>query len=96
MSINVTPLYDKIAVEPIQEQKTSGGIIIPDTAKDKPSKGKVVAVGEGYRLDNGDINPLRVKVGDVVLYGKWGGSEVKIEDKDIIIMKESDILVIFK
>lgn len=92
--MNIKPLYDRIAVEPIQEEKTQGGIIIPDTAKDKPSKGKVVAVGEGYRSDDGSIHPLTVKIGDVVMYAKWGGSEVKVNDKDLMIMKESDILAI--
>jgi chaperonin GroES len=92
--MNIKPLYDRIAVEPIQEEKTQGGIIIPDTAKDKPSKGKVVAVGAGYRSDDGSMHPLTVKIGDVVMYAKWGGSEVKVNDKDLMIMKESDILAI--
>lgn len=93
--MNIKPLYDRVLIEPIQEEKTQGGIIIPDTAKDKPSKGKVVAVGAGYRLDDGTIKPLSVKVGDIVVYSKWGGSEVKIHDKDLTIMKESDILAIY-
>lgn len=93
--MNIKPLYDRVLIEPIQEEKTQGGIIIPDTAKDKPSKGKVVAIGVGYRSDDGTIKPLTVKVGDVVVYSKWGGSEVKVHDKDLTIMKESDILAIY-
>jgi chaperonin GroES len=86
------PLYDRIAVEPTsQEEKTAGGIFIPDTAKEKPMQGKVVSVGEGYRLENGNISPLKVKVGDVVLYGKWAGTEVKVGDANLVIMKESDV-----
>jgi len=93
-TINIKPLYERVVVEPIQEEKTQGGIIIPDTAKDKPSKGKVLAVGKGYRLEDGSISPLTVEIGNIVLYGKWGGSELKIADKDVIILKESEILAI--
>lgn len=87
------PLYDRIAVEPIQqEEKTAGGIIIPDTAKEKPMQGKVIAVGTGTKREDGSITPLEVKVGDKVLYGKWAGTEVKIDGHDMIIMKESDVM----
>lgn len=87
------PLHDRIAVKPIQqEEKTLGGIIIPDTAKEKPMQGEVVAVGRGVRGENGTIYPLEVKVGDKVLYGKWGGTEVKVDGLDLIIMKESDVM----
>ena len=87
------PLYDRIAVDPIeQEEKTSGGIFIPDTAKEKPMHGKVVAVGEGYRLDNGSLSALKVKIGDTVLYGKWAGTEVKVGSKNLVVMKESDVM----
>lgn len=87
------PLYDRIAIKPIQqEEKTTGGIIIPDTAKEKPMQGEVVAVGKGVRNDNGVVHPLEVKVGDKVLYGKWAGTEVKIDGQELIIMKESDIM----
>ena len=87
------PLHDRIAVEPVeQEEKTSGGIIIPDTAKEKPMQGKVVAVGSGARKDNGEIIPMQLKAGDIVLYGKWAGTEVKIDGSNFIIMKESDVL----
>lgn len=95
--MNFKPLHDRIAVEPIeQEEKTIGGIIIPETAKEKPMQGKVVAAGEGARNDKGEIIPMQVKTGDVVLYGKWGGTEVKLDGKDLIIMKESDVLGIIK
>ncbi|WPY00587.1 10 kDa chaperonin [Candidatus Trichorickettsia mobilis] len=88
-----TPLHDRIAIEAmLQEEKTAGGIIIPDTAKEKPMRGKVVAVGKGIRRENGTIDPLEVKIGDQVLYGKWAGTEVEIDGKKLIIMKESDIM----
>ncbi|MCC8372150.1 MAG: co-chaperone GroES [Rickettsia endosymbiont of Pseudomimeciton antennatum] len=87
------PLHDRIAVKPIQqEEKTLGGIIIPDTAKEKPMQGEVIAIGKGVRGENGTIHPLEVKVGDKVLYGKWGGTEVKVDGLDMIIMKESDVM----
>jgi len=93
MSFPFIPLHDKVAVLPIEEEtKTSGGIIIPDSAKEKPMRGKIMAIGEGSRKDNGEIIPMQVKVGDVVLYGKWGGTEVKIGSDTIMVMKESDIL----
>jgi chaperonin GroES len=86
------PLHDRILVERIeQEAKSAGGIIIPDTAKEKPIEGKVLAVGEGARADTGALHPLSVKVGDRILFGKWSGTEVKIDGKDLVIMKESDI-----
>ncbi|WP_341757781.1 co-chaperone GroES [Candidatus Tisiphia endosymbiont of Ditula angustiorana] len=87
------PLHDRIAVKPIQqEEKTSGGIIIPDTAKEKPIQGEVVAVGKGTRSENGTVHPLEIKVGDKVLYGKWAGTEVKVDGLDLVIMKESDVM----
>ena len=87
------PLHDRIAVKPIQqEEKTSGGIIIPDTAKEKPIQGEVVAVGKGTKSENGTVHPLEIKVGDKVLYGKWAGTEVKVDDLDLVIMKESDVM----
>ncbi len=95
--MNFKPLHDRVAIEPIEsEQKTTGGIIIPDTAKEKPMKGKVIAVGSGVRDASGNIAALEVKVGDTVMYGKWGGSDIKIDGKDLIIMKESDIIGIIK
>ncbi|MEX0923845.1 MAG: co-chaperone GroES [Rhodovibrionaceae bacterium] len=87
------PLHDRVVVEPLEaEEKTSGGIIIPDAAKEKPMQGKVVAVGPGARGEDGKVNPLDVKKGNTVLYGKWSGTEVTVEGKDLLIMKESDIM----
>ncbi|HKP78804.1 MAG TPA: co-chaperone GroES [Phenylobacterium sp.] len=87
------PLGDRVLVKRVEEEeKTKGGIIIPDTAKEKPQEGEVIAVGPGARDDSGKIQPLDVKVGDRILFGKWSGSEVKLEGKDLLIMKESDIL----
>ncbi len=91
--MNIRPLHDRVVVEPLAaDQKTAGGIIIPDTAQEKPSEGKIVAVGSGYRNDEGKVTKLDVKKGDRVLYGKWSGTEVKVDGKDLLIMKESDIL----
>ena len=87
------PLHDRVVVRRIEaDTKTAGGIIIPDSAKEKPSEGEVVAVGEGARDEDGDRIPLDVKVGDRVLFGKWSGTEVKINGEDLLIMKESDIM----
>jgi chaperonin GroES len=87
------PLHDLVLVRRIEEdQKTTGGIIIPDTAKEKPQQGEVVAVGSGARGDDNEIIPLDVKKGDKILFGKWSGSEVKIDGEELLIMKESDIL----
>ena len=86
------PLHDRVLVERVeQEQKTAGGIIIPDTAKEKPIEGKVLSVGTGTVNDQGQHQALTVKVGDRILFGKWSGTEVKIDGKDLLIMKESDI-----
>ncbi len=87
------PLHDRVVVRRIDaEEKTKGGIIIPDTAKEKPQEGEVVAVGPGARDEAGKINPLDVKAGDRILFGKWSGTEVKIDGQDLLIMKESDIM----
>ena len=87
------PLHDRVLVRRIEEdEKTAGGIIIPDTAKEKPQQGEVVAVGSGARNENGDITPMDVKAGDKILFGKWSGSEVKVDGEELLIMKESDIL----
>jgi len=87
------PLHDRVAVKRLEEeQKTAGGIIIPDTAAEKPQQGQVIAVGDGARGDDNEIIPLDVKVGDKVLFGKWSGTEVKIDGEDVLIMKESDLL----
>ena len=88
-----TPLHDRVLVRRIEgEEKTKGGLIIPDTAKEKPSEGEVIAVGEGARKDSGELIPMAVKAGDRILFGKWSGTEVKIDGEDLLIMKESDIL----
>jgi chaperonin GroES len=87
------PLHDRVVVKRLEEDtKTAGGIIIPDTAKEKPQQGKIVAVGPGGRDETGKVTPLDVKAGDTVLFGKWSGTEVKIDGEDLLIMKESDIL----
>ncbi|GMN01851.1 co-chaperone GroES [Erythrobacter sp. MTPC3] len=87
------PLHDRVVVRRIEaDQKTAGGIIIPDSAQEKPSEGEIVAVGEGARDDDGDRIALDVKAGDRVLFGKWSGTEVKIDGEDLLIMKESDIM----
>ncbi|HTS94266.1 MAG TPA: co-chaperone GroES [Stellaceae bacterium] len=87
------PLHDRVLVRRVeQEEKTAGGIIIPDTAKEKPQEGEVVAAGAGTRGEDGKIHPLDVKAGDRILFGKWSGSEVKVDGEELIIMKESDIL----
>lgn len=93
--MKIKPLYDRVLVRRLeQEEKTKGGIIIPDTAKEKPMQALILAVGEGSRDDNGKIVPLQVKVGDTVLFGKWAGTEVKIDGEELLIMKESDIIAI--
>ena len=87
------PLHDRVVVRRLEaEEKTAGGIIIPDTAKEKPQQGEVIAVGPGARDENGKVQPLDVKVGDRVLFGKWSGTEVRIDGEDLLIMKESDIM----
>ena len=92
-TVNFTPLKDRVLVKRVdQEEKTPGGIIIPDTAKEKPAEGLVLAVGNGTRDDQGNLHPLEIKVGDRVLFSKWGGNEVKIDGSEYVIMKESDIL----
>jgi len=91
--MNFRPLHDRVLVQPLDgEEKTAGGIIIPDTAKEKPSEGKVIAVGPGAKTQDGKILPMEVKVGDLVLFGKWSGTEVKIDGVEYSIMKESDIM----
>ena len=87
------PLHDRVVVERLDsDEKTAGGIIIPDSAQEKPMQGKILAVGGGARDDSGKIQPLDVKEGDKILFGKWSGTEVKIDGKDLLIMKESDIM----
>lgn len=90
------PLHDRVLVKRIEsEEKTSGGIIIPDTAKEKPMEGEVIAVGTGARQENGTVTPLDVKAGDRILFGKWSGTEIKLDGQDYLVMKESDIMGVF-
>lgn len=97
-SINkIKPLSDYLLIEPLQgETKLPSGIVIPDSAKEKPQEGKVLAVGSGKRDDSGNIVPMSVKAGDIVMFKKWGGTEVKIEGKDLLLVKEEDILAILE
>ena len=89
------PLHDRVVVRRLDsEEKTKGGIIIPDTAKEKPMQGKVIAVGPGARGEDGKVTPLDVKKGDKILYGKWSGTEVKLDGKTLLIMRESDIFAV--
>jgi len=96
--MNIQPLGDRVVIKPLEaESKTKGGIVLPDTAKEKPQEGKVVAVGKGKVLDNGTVQPPEVKVGDKVLYGKYSGSEITTKDgEELLIMREEDILAIIK
>ncbi|MVA55200.1 co-chaperone GroES [Agrobacterium vitis] len=92
-STNFRPLHDRVVVKRVEsEEKTKGGIIIPDTAKEKPAEGEIIAVGPGVRDDKGALVALDVKVGDRVLFGKWSGTEVKLDGADLLIMKEADIM----
>jgi chaperonin GroES len=91
--MNFRPLHDRVVVQRVDaEEKTKGGIIIPDTAKEKPQEGKIIAVGPGGRDESGKLTPLDVKAGDRVLFGKWSGTEIKLDGEDYLIMKESDIM----
>jgi chaperonin GroES len=97
MGMGFRPLHDRVLVRRMDsDEKTAGGIIIPDTAKEKPMEGEVIAVGPGGRDDNGKVTALDVKAGDKVLFGKWSGTEVKIDGEDLLIMKESDIMGIIE
>lgn len=91
------PLHDRVVVKRLEsDARSAGGIIIPDTAQEKPSEGKVIAVGSGLRGEDGKLIPLDVKPGDRILFGKWSGSEVKLDGEDLLIMKESDIMCVFE
>mgnify|MGYP000598248238 FL=1 len=97
MAVNFRPLHDRVLVRRVtQDEKSAGGIIIPDTAQEKPQEGEIIAVGGGRIDDNGNVHALDVKAGDMVLFGKWSGTEVKIGGEDFLIMKESDILGIIE
>ena len=91
--MNFRPLHDRVLVRRVEaEEKTAGGIIIPDTAKEKPQEGEVIAAGSGIKAEDGKVTPLDVKAGDRILFGKWSGTEVRVNGEDLLIMKESDIL----
>lgn len=93
MSLKIRPLHDRVVIRRLEEEtKSPGGIVIPDNAQEKPSRGKVVAVGSGKPLDNGDFRALDISKGDVVLFGKYAGTEVKIEGEDLLVMREDDIM----
>ena len=95
--MNIRPLQDRVIVRRMEEETTSpGGIVIPDSAAEKPSRGEVVAVGNGLVLDNGEIRPLDLKVGDKVLFGKYSGTEVKVDGEDLLVMKEDDVMAVFR
>jgi chaperonin GroES len=93
--LKIRPLHDRVIVQRLEaEQKSPGGIVIPDSAAEKPIRGKVVAVGKGKILENGDIRPLDVAVGDNVLFGKYSGTEVKVDDEDYLVMREEDVMAV--
>ena len=95
--MNFRPLHDRVLVRRVEaEEKTAGGIIIPDTAKEKPQEGEVIAVGPGTLNDRGELRPLDVKAGDRILFGKWSGTEVRLEGEELLIMKESDVMGILE
>lgn len=95
--MNIQPLGDRVVIKPLEaEEKTKGGIVLPDTAKEKPQEGKVVAVGKGKVLESGKVEPIEVKAGDIVLYGKYSGTEITKDGEDYLIVKEEDILAIVK
>ena len=94
--MNIRPLHDRVVIKRMEEERLSaGGIVIPDTATEKPIKGEVVAVGEGKPLDNGQVRSLKVKTGDKVLFGKYSGTEVKVDGKDYLVVREDDIFAVF-
>jgi chaperonin GroES len=94
-TMNIRPLHDRVIVRRLEEERTSaGGIVIPDSATEKPSRGEIIAVGNGKVLDNGDTRALDVKVGDNILFGKYAGTEIKVEGEDLLVMKEDDIVAV--
>ena len=93
MAAKLRPLHDRLVVKPLdEEQRTAGGIIIPDTAKEKPIRARVLAIGPGGRTESGKLTPMGVRVGDTILYAKWSGTEVKLAGEDLLILKETDVL----
>ena len=95
--MKVRPLHDRVIVKRLEEERTSpGGIVIPDTAAEKPVQGKVIAVGKGKILENGTVRPLDVKVGDKILFGKYGGTEVRVDGEDLLVMREEDVMAVIE
>ncbi|WP_297527735.1 co-chaperone GroES [Thiohalobacter sp.] len=95
--MNIRPLHDRVIIKRMEEERTTaGGIVIPDTAAEKPIRGEVIAVGNGKLLENGDVRPLDVKVGDKVLFGKYAGTEVKVDGEDLLVMREEDIMAVIE
>ncbi len=95
--MKIRPLHDRVVLKRLEEEeKTAGGIIIPDTAKEKPQRGEIIAIGAGAKDENGKVVPLDVKVGDMVLFGKWSGTEVKLDGQEVLVMKESDIIAVIE
>jgi chaperonin GroES len=95
--MKIRPLHDRVIVRRLEEErKTAGGIVIPDTAAEKPSRGEVIAVGNGKILENGDVRPLDVKVGNKVLFGKYSGTEVKVDGEELVVMREDDIMAVLE
>jgi len=95
--MKLRPLHDRVIVKRVEETRTSpGGIVIPDTAAEKPSRGEVIAVGKGKILDSGEVRPLAVKAGDEVLFGKYSGNEVKVDGEEVVVLREDDILAVFE
>ncbi len=95
--MKVRPLHDRVIVKRLEEERTSpGGIVIPDTAAEKPVQGKIIAVGKGKILENGSVRPLDVKVGDKILFGKYGGTEVKVDGEDLLVMREEDVMAVIE
>lgn len=94
MASKIRPLHDRIVIKRLEEERTAGGIVIPDTAAEKPIRGKVVAIGNGKPLEDGQVRPLAVKVGDIVIFGKYSGTEVKLCSEEYLVMREDDVLAI--
>ncbi|HEX5514619.1 MAG TPA: co-chaperone GroES [Gammaproteobacteria bacterium] len=95
--MNIRPLHDRVIIKRMEEERTSpGGIVIPDTAAEKPIRGEVVAVGKGKVMENGDVRPLDLKVGDKVLFGKYSGTEVKVDGQDLLVMREEDVMAVIE
>ena len=95
--LKIRPLHDRVIIKRLEEERTSpGGIVIPDTAAEKPIKGKVIAVGKGKILENGEVRPLDVKVGDNILFGKYSGTEVKVDGDDLLVMREEDVMAVIE